>query len=138
MLGTMAINTGVTIWERRARADSVATCWKRMRDTRDRRARLGGGHSGTDRGAERFARRRRRRPWSVAGMVAWTAWGILREASLVLTDAATDVEPKALLAAIVSVPGAITAHNLRVRSSVDATGSRSTSRSIRSHRQAGA
>ena len=34
-----------------------------------------------------------------------------------LTDAATDVEPKALLAAIVSAPGAITAHNLRVRSS---------------------
>jgi cation diffusion facilitator family transporter len=53
----------------------------------------------------------------IAGMVAWAAWGILREASLVLTDAATDVEPKALLAAIVSAPGAITAHNLRVRSS---------------------
>ena len=34
-----------------------------------------------------------------------------------LTDAATDGEPKALLAAIVTAPGAITAHNLRVRSS---------------------
>jgi cation diffusion facilitator family transporter len=53
----------------------------------------------------------------VAGMVALAAWGILREASLVLTDAATDVEPKAVLAAIVRTPGAITAHNLRVRSS---------------------
>jgi divalent metal cation (Fe/Co/Zn/Cd) transporter len=49
--------------------------------------------------------------------VALTAWGILREASLVLTDAATNVEPRALLAAIVTAPGAITAHNLRVRSS---------------------
>jgi divalent metal cation (Fe/Co/Zn/Cd) transporter len=53
----------------------------------------------------------------VAAMVAWAAWGILREASLVLTDAATNIEPKALLAAIVTAPGAITAHNLRVRSS---------------------
>jgi cation diffusion facilitator family transporter len=53
----------------------------------------------------------------VAGMVALAAWGILREASLVLTDAATDIEPRALLAAIVTTPGAITAHNLRVRSS---------------------
>ena len=53
----------------------------------------------------------------VAATIAWAAWGILREASLVLTDAATDVEPAALLGAILAAPGAITAHNLRVRSS---------------------
>jgi cation diffusion facilitator family transporter len=53
----------------------------------------------------------------VAGMVAIAAWGILREASLVLTDAATDVEPRSLLAAIVRTPGAMTAHILQVRSS---------------------
>jgi divalent metal cation (Fe/Co/Zn/Cd) transporter len=35
----------------------------------------------------------------------------------VLTDAATDVEPQALLVAILAAPGAVTAHNLRVRSS---------------------
>ena len=118
MLGTMAINTGVTIWERRAA--------RRLRsDLLEADAR----HTGSDvlvsaavilgligersglRGADAAV------SLAVAGMVAWTAWGILREASLVLTDAATDVEPKALLAAIVSVPGAITAHNLRVRSS---------------------
>jgi cation diffusion facilitator family transporter len=54
---------------------------------------------------------------AVAGVIARTAWGILREASLVLTDAATDVDPRALLATILAAPGVITAHNLRVRSS---------------------
>jgi divalent metal cation (Fe/Co/Zn/Cd) transporter len=41
----------------------------------------------------------------------------LREALLVLTDAATNVEPKALLAATYTAPGVITAHSLLVRSS---------------------
>jgi cation diffusion facilitator family transporter len=118
MLGTMAVNTGVTIWERRE--------GRRLHsDLLEADAR----HTGSDvlvsaavilgligeqnglHGADAAV------SLVVAGMVAWAAWGILREASLVLTDAATDVEPKALLAAIVSVPGAITAHNLRVRSS---------------------
>ncbi len=118
MLGTMAVNAGVTIWERRAA--------HRLRsDLLEADAR----HTGSDvlvsaavilgligersgfRGADAAV------SLVVAGMVAWAAWGILREASLVLTDAATDVEPKALLAAIVTAPGAITAHNLRVRSS---------------------
>jgi ferrous-iron efflux pump FieF len=53
----------------------------------------------------------------VAAAIAWAAWGILRDASLVLTDAATNVDPRALLSAIMAAPGAITAHNLRVRSS---------------------
>ncbi len=118
MLGTMAVNTGVTVWERRAA--------RRLRsDLLEADAR----HTGSDvlvsaavilgllgeraglRGADAAV------SLVVAAMVAWAAWGILREASLVLTDAATDVEPKALLAAIVTTPGAITAHNLRVRSS---------------------
>jgi cation diffusion facilitator family transporter len=118
MLGTMAINAGVTVWERRAA--------RRLRsDLLEADAR----HTGSDvlvsaavilgligeriglQGADAAV------SLVVAGMVAWTAWGILREASLVLTDAATNVEPRALLAAIVTAPGAITAHNLRVRSS---------------------
>src|SRR5215208_4007744 len=118
MLGTMAINAGVTMWERRAAG--------RLRsDLLEADAR----HTGSDvlvsaavilgligeriglRGADAAV------SLVVAGMVALTAWGILREASLVLTDAATDVEPKALLLAILAAPGAITAHNLRVRSS---------------------
>ena len=118
MLGSMAVNAGVTLWERRSarrlRSDLLAA------DAR---------HTGSDvlvsaavilgligeriglRGADAAV------SLVVAGMVALAAWEILREASLVLTDAATDVEPKALLAAIVTTPGAITAHNLRVRSS---------------------
>ena len=118
MLGSMAVNAGVTLWERRSarrlRSDLLAA------DAR---------HTGSDvlvsaavilgligeriglRGADAAV------SLVVAGMVALAAWEILREASLVLTDAATDVEPKALLAAIVMTPGAITAHNLRVRSS---------------------
>ena len=118
MLSTMAINAGVTIWERRAA--------HRLRsDLLEADAR----HTGSDvlvsaavilgllgersgiQGADAAV------SLDVAGMVAWAAWGILREASLVLTDAATDVEARALLAAILAAPGAITAHNLRVRSS---------------------
>src|SRR5215211_6287556 len=118
MLGTMAVNSGVTIWERRAA--------RRLRsDLLEADAR----HTGSDvlvsaavilgligeqnglRGADAAV------SLVVAAMVGWAAWEILREASLVLTDAATGVEPKALLAAIVMAPGAITAHNLRVRSS---------------------
>jgi divalent metal cation (Fe/Co/Zn/Cd) transporter len=53
----------------------------------------------------------------VAGMVASAPWGILREASLVLTDAATNVEPKAMIAATFMASGVITAHNLLARSS---------------------
>ncbi len=118
MLGTMAINIGVTIWERRAarqlRSDLLAA------DAR---------HTGSDvlvsggvilglvgeqmglRGADAAV------SLVVAATISWTAWGILRDASLVLTDAATDVDPRSLLTAILAAPGVITAHNLRVRSS---------------------
>jgi cation diffusion facilitator family transporter len=118
MLGAMAVNSGVTVWERRAAV--------RLRsDLLEADAR----HTGSDvlvsaavilgligeriglQGADAVV------SLIVAGMVALAAWGILREASLVLTDAATDIEPRALLAAILAAPGAITAHNLRVRSS---------------------
>lgn len=118
MAGTMAVNTGVTIWERRSA--------RRLRsDLLEADAR----HTGSDvlvsaavilgligermglLGADAVI------SLVVAGMIAWAAWGILRDASLVLTDAATGVEPIGLLAAIVAAPGVITAHNLRVRSS---------------------
>jgi len=118
MLGTMAVNGGVTIWERRSA--------RRLRsDLLEADAR----HTGSDvlvsgavilglvsermgvRGADAVV------SLVVAAMIAWAAWGILRDASLVLTDAATDVEPRALLGTILAAPGVITAHNLRVRSS---------------------
>jgi cation diffusion facilitator family transporter len=118
MLGTMAINAGVTIWERRAarslrsdllEADSRHTGSDVLVSAAVILGLLGErlGLNGADAAVSLV----------VAAMVAWAAWGILREASLVLTDAATGVEPKALLSAVVAAPGVITAHNLRVRSS---------------------
>jgi cation diffusion facilitator family transporter len=118
MLGTMAINTGVTVWERRnARRLSSELLEADAR------------HTGSDvlvsaavilgLAGERMGLRGADAAISlvVAATIAWAAWGILREASLVLSDAVTDVEPAALLGAILAAPGAITAHNLRIRSS---------------------
>jgi cation diffusion facilitator family transporter len=51
---------------------------------------------------------------SVAGVIAWAAWGILRTATQVLTDAAlVDVESIASLA--LSVPGVLDCHAVRAR-----------------------
>lgn len=118
MIGTMAVNAAVSVWERRSAhrlaSDLLAA------DSR---------HTASDvlvsagvilgLVAERLGVRGADAAVSlvVAGTIGWAAWGILREASLVLTDAATNVDPRALLAAIVAAPGVITAHNLRVRSS---------------------
>src|SRR4029453_12711590 len=103
MLASMAVNAGLTAWERNAarslHSDLLAA------DSR---------HTGSDvlvsaavvaslvaerlgiRGADAVI------SLAVAAMIAWAAWSILHEASLVLTDAATDVNPPALLAAIVA------------------------------------
>lgn len=50
----------------------------------------------------------------IAGIIGWTAWTILRDASLVLTDA-TRTDPRALMEAILQTDGVETAHKLRVR-----------------------
>lgn len=114
----MAVNSGVTIWERRAA--------RRLRsDLPEADARHTGSNLLVSAAVilgligERSGLRSADAAVSlvVAGMVAWAAWGFLREASLVLTDAATGAEPEGLLAAIVATPGAMTAHNPRVRSS---------------------
>jgi cation diffusion facilitator family transporter len=52
---------------------------------------------------------------AIAGLIAWTAWTILRDASLVLTDAAQS-DPRMLMAAILDTEGVQTAHKLRARS----------------------
>jgi len=118
MIGTMVVNSGVTIWERRAALRLRSSLLEA--DAR---------HTGSDvlvslaviialvaeragiKGADSIV------SLIVAGMIGWAAWGILRDASLVLTDAATHIDPRLLLATIVSVPGVTTAHNLRVRTS---------------------
>ncbi len=51
----------------------------------------------------------------IAAMMAWAAWTIVRDASLVLTDASI-ADPRQLMATVLAVPGVITAHNLRARS----------------------
>lgn len=50
----------------------------------------------------------------IAGIIAWAAWTILRDASLVLTDAVR-TDPRELMAAILNTEGVQTAHKLRAR-----------------------
>ena len=52
----------------------------------------------------------------IAATIAWAAWTIVRQASLVLSDA-TFGDPEGLLRAVVAAPGVVTAHGLRARSS---------------------
>jgi cation diffusion facilitator family transporter len=118
MFATMAVNTVVTIWERRAarrlrsnllQADSRHTASDVLVSAAVIIGLVGEhfGFQGADAIVSLF----------VAGMIGWAAWGILREATLVLTDAATDVDARSVLAAVESAPGVVTAHNLRLRSS---------------------
>ena len=51
----------------------------------------------------------------IAGFIAWAGWTILRDASLVLTDASA-IDPRALMEAILHTDGVETAHKLRARS----------------------
>jgi cation diffusion facilitator family transporter len=51
----------------------------------------------------------------IAGIIAWTAWTILRDASMVLTDA-VQTDPRMLMEAILDTEGVETAHKLRARS----------------------
>lgn len=117
LLGTMAVNGGVSLWERRAsrqlRSDLLAADARHTgSDVLVSGAVLVGlvgeraGLAGSD-AAMSFV---------VAGTIAWTAWGIVRDASLVLTDA-TFADPAGLLAAVLATPRVVTAHNLRARSS---------------------
>lgn len=114
---TLTINSGVTLWERREgrrlqsdllRADAKHTA-------SDVLVSLGVivGLAGVRLGmsaADAIV------SLAIAAAIAWAAWQIIREASLVLTDAVIG-DPHALLQAILTTPGVVTAHNLRARSS---------------------
>jgi len=117
LLGTMAVNAAVSLWERREarrlRSDLLAADARHTAsDVLVSAAVVVGlglervGLGGADAAVALV----------VAVTIAWAAWGIVRDASLVLTDAAF-VDPRGLLAAIVAAPGVATAHNLRARSS---------------------
>ena len=117
LLGSMAINSGISIWERRAGrrlgsdllgADATHTA----SDVFVSAAVIVGlaaeriGLSGADATMSVV----------IAAMIGWAAWTIVRDASLVLTDASI-ADPRQLMATVLAVPGVITAHNLRARSS---------------------
>jgi len=115
LLVTMAVNTGVTLWERRQsrrlRSNLLAADAKHTAsDILVSGAVIAGlageriGIAGADAAVSLI----------VAVTIAWAAWGILRDASLVLTDA-TFVDPKGLLRAAIDVPDVVTAHNVRTR-----------------------
>lgn len=117
LLGTMTVNAGVSVWERREaerlRSDLLAADAKHTAsDVLVSAAVLLGltgeraGLAGADAAASLV----------VAGTIAWAAWGIARDASLVLSDASL-ADPRGLLAAAVATPGVATAHNLRARTS---------------------
>jgi len=117
LLGTMAVNAGVSVWERREagrlRSDLLAADAKHTAsDVLVSAAVLLGlaGERAGLAGADAVA------SLVVAGTIAWAAWGIARDASLVLSDASL-ADPRGLLAAAVATPGVATAHNLRARTS---------------------
>ena len=117
LIGTMAVNAGVSFWERRQgrrwQSDLLAADARHTAsDVLVSAAVLLGlvgerlGLAGADAAVAVV----------VAATIAWAAWGIVREASLVLSDAVV-ADLRALLAAILEAPGVATAHNLRARSS---------------------
>lgn len=117
LLGTMAVNAAVSWWERREarrlHSDLLAA------DARQTASDvLVSGAVILGLAGQRLGITRADAAVSllVAGTIAWAAWGIVRDASLVLTDAAPE-NPEGLLAAVLAAPGVVTAHNLRLRSS---------------------
>lgn len=117
LLGTMAINASVSWWERREarrlQSDLLAADARHTASDVLVSAAVILGLAGERMG---IARADAVVSLLVAGTIAWAAWGIVREASLVLTDAAP-VDPVGLLAVVLAAPGVVTAHNLRLRSS---------------------
>ena len=111
MLASMAVNASLTMWERNAATSLHSELL--AADSRHTRSDVLLAAVIASLIAERLGIRGADAVISlvVAAMIAWAAWSILHEASLVLTDAATDVDPPALLAAIVGAPGVETAHN---------------------------
>lgn len=113
---TIAINLAVTVWEgrkgRQLNSDFLAADAKHTLS--DVAVSLGviAGLLGVRAG---FGRADALVSLVIAGIIGWTAWTILRDASLVLTDA-TNTNPRVLMEAILDTSGVETAHKLRARS----------------------
>ncbi len=117
LVGTMAINIGVSIWERRSgRALQSEVLLADAKHTLSDVLVSIGVLVGLTGVAFGFARADAIISLGIAVIIAYAAWTIIREASLVLTDA-TGADPRVLMATILATPGVITAHKLRARSS---------------------
>lgn len=114
---TIAVNVAVTTWERiqgrRLRSDFlIADAKHTMSDVLVSLGVVGGlvavkwGLKGADAVISIL----------IAVVIAWAAWTILRDASLVLTDAVR-TDPRQLMAAVLRTHSVVTAHQLRARSS---------------------
>ena len=116
LLATMTVNLGVFLWERRQgrRYASEVLEADAKHTLSDVFVSLGvilgllGVRAGWDRADAVVS-------IVITGVIAWAAWTIIRDASLVLTDAA-DVNSRQLMHAVLSTEGVVTAHKLRARS----------------------
>lgn len=117
MGATVAVNLGVTTWERiqgrRLKSEFlIADAKHTMSDVLVSLGVIGGlvavrwGLTGADAVISIL----------IATVIAWAAWTILRDASLVLTDAVQS-DPRQLMAAVLRTDDVVTAHQLRARSS---------------------
>ncbi len=117
LVGTMAINIGVSVWERRSgRALQSEVLLADAKHTLSDVLVSIGVLVGLTGVALGFARADAVVSLGIAVVIAYAAWTIIREASLVLTDA-TRADPRVLMATVLATPGVITAHKLRARSS---------------------
>lgn len=116
MVVTVTVNVSVSLWERvRARqlsSDLLAADAKHTFS--DIMVSLGviGGLIGVQAG---FHQADALISLAIAVIIVWAAWTIVRDASLVLTDAVTH-DPREIMAAVLATPQVETAHKLRARS----------------------
>jgi cation diffusion facilitator family transporter len=117
LVGTLAINLGVSVWERRSgmalQSDVLLADAKHTLSDVLVTTGVIVGLIGVSLG---FERADAIVSLGIAVVIAYAAWSIIREASLVLTDA-SQADPRELMATILASPGVITAHKLRARSS---------------------
>lgn len=117
MFATMSVNIGVSLWERQRgkmlnsdllSADarhSASDVWVSLGVI----AGLIGVRLGWDQADSLIS-------IGITVVIAWAAWTIVRDATVVLTDA-TDIDPRLLMRSVLQTNGVITAHKLRARSS---------------------
>lgn len=116
MAATISVNMGVSLWERRKATDlaSDLLAADAKHTMSDIFVSLGviAGLIGVQLG---FHQADALISMAIAVIIVWAAWTIVRDASLVLTDAVPH-DPRQLMTAVLSTPRVETAHKLRARS----------------------